>query len=203
MVHSSLNAMKKKRSIFQTIAIWLALVIVFTTITLASFIAIDGLTDELEPVDVAVVMGTTVNPDGTPSPWLRTHLDRAVELYRQGYFAHIIVSGGTDPNGQNEAVGMRDYLVSKGIPTADIWLDQAGYNTYATAKNTSLIMQSNRWQSVMVVTQFYHVPRTKLALRRIGITPVYGAHARWITWQSAFWLLREVAAFPAYLLRGY
>lgn len=197
--------LKKKISLskFWRICRWIIFSFALIAASLASFLAVDGLTDELKPVDVAVVMGTTANPDGTPSPWLRTRLDRAVELYRQGFFAHIIVSGGTDANGQNEAVVMRDYLVSKGIQKEDIWLDQAGYNTYATARNTALIMQSNHWQSIMVVTQFYHVPRTKLALRRLGITPVYGAHARWITWQSAFWLLREVAAYPAYVLRGY
>lgn len=172
-------------------------------VSLSSFIAVDGFTDELHPADVAVVMGTTVNRDGTPSRWLKTRLDWALELYQQNYFHYIIVSGGKETNGQDEAQAMRAYLVSKGVPASAIWLDHTGNNTYDTARNVALIMQANHWQSIMVVSQFYHVPRVKLALHRVGIENVYGAHARWITWQSVFWLLREVIAYPVYFLRAY
>lgn len=182
---------------------WIVLGLAILIISLASFIAVDGLTDELRPVDVAVVMGTTVNKDGTPSRWLKTRLDRTLELYQQNYFTHIIVSGGKEPNGQDEAQVMRAYLVSQGVPPATIWQDHSGNNTYATAKNVSVIMQANQWKSIMVISQFYHVPRVKLAFNKIGFSEVYSAHARWITWQSFFWLLREVAAYPVYLLRFY
>jgi len=199
-------ANKKKKIAFKGIwrfARWVLLGLVVISLTLAAFIAADGLTDEPNPVDVAVVMGTTVNRDGTPSRWLKTRLDRALELYQQGYFSNIIVSGGLEKNGQDEAQAMRNYLVSKGVPRENTWADHTGNNTYDTAKNVALIMSANHWQSVMVISQFYHVPRVRLALHRVGIVEVYGAHARWITWQSIFWLLREVVAYPVYFLRVY
>lgn len=194
---------QSQKSKFWKFARWALLVIVVFVVSLGSFIAADGLTDELHSVDVAVVMGTTVNRDGTPSRWLKTRLDRTLELYQQKYFRYIIVSGGKETNGQDEAQAMRAYLVSQGVPASAIWLDRTGNNTFDTARNVALIMHANKWQSIMVISQFYHVPRVKLALHRVGIAYVYGAHARWITWQSVFWLMREVIAYPVYFLRAY
>jgi vancomycin permeability regulator SanA len=195
--------MEKTRPKLGKIAVWIIAVVTIILIISAILIAIDGLHDEIKPADVAVVMGTTVNNDGSPSPWLKTRLDRALELYRQGYITRIIVSGGLEPNGQDEARAMSVYLVSKGVSLGNIWMDHGGNNTYETAKNVKLLMDANRWQSVMVVTQFYHIPRVRLALHRLEIDPVYGAHARWITPQSIVWLLREVVAYPVYFLRSY
>jgi vancomycin permeability regulator SanA len=197
--------MEKKRFVkrFWRISRWVILGLVVIITALAVFIAVDGLTDELQHVDVAVVMGTTVNRDGSPSRWLKTRLDRTLELYEQGYFKSIIVSGGVEKNGQDEALAMRAYLVSKGVPNDQILLDGSGNNTYATAQNVKKIMSAHKWDSIMVISQFYHVPRVRLALHRVGITEVAGAHARWITWQSGFWLLREVVAYPVYFFRAY
>lgn len=193
--------MKKNR--IRRLTRWAVLVTTTLVAAIAAFIAIDGLTDEVIPVDVAVVMGTTVNPNGSPSPWLKTRLDRALELYQQGVVTNIIVSGGLEKNGWDEASVMHAYLVGHGVPSSTIWLDRNGMDTYATAENVSLLMRARGWQSVLVVSQFYHVPRVKLALHRFGSQQVYGAHARWITWQSTIWLLREAVAYPVYFFRTY
>ena len=58
-------------------------------VLLALAILIDGFTDNLGEAYTAVVLGNTVYPDGTLSPRLHSRLDKAVELYRQGYFKQI------------------------------------------------------------------------------------------------------------------
>jgi|GEM_PF-4070836 len=79
-------------------------------------ITIDGLRDELEKVDVAIVLGNKVEVSGIPSPALKSRLDRALELYREGYLQHIIVSGGVGKEGHDEAYVMKGYLVDGGVP---------------------------------------------------------------------------------------
>jgi uncharacterized SAM-binding protein YcdF (DUF218 family) len=148
-------------------------------------------------------MGTTANPDGTPSRWLKTRLDKAAEVYEGGLVSHIIVSGGRETSGVLEGNVMRDYLISNGIPQNSIIVDNAGVNTFATAGMVAAIMRENNWTSVMVVSQFYHIPRVKLALKRFGIKEIYSAHAEWITGMAVIWLAREIIAYPVYFIRAY
>jgi len=180
-----------------------AVIILAAALALAAWIAIDGLTDEVQPVDVAVVLGNRVNPDGSPSPWLRTRLDKTVELYQAGWFAEIIASGGMGIEGVDEAAAMKTYLVAAGIPAEHIRVDSQGVDTYATALNAATLMDTNGWKSALVISQYYHIPRCKLALRRFGVGQVYAAHAEGFTWRGLVSLAREVAAYPAYFLRGY
>lgn len=95
----------------------------------------DGLHDEIHLADVALVLGNTVHPDGTPSDRLAARLDRTLELFGRGTFRLIIVSGALGKEGHDEATVMRDYLVSRGVPTTQVLVDSAGYTTFATAKH--------------------------------------------------------------------
>lgn len=85
-----------------------------------TFIIIDGLNDELKPVDTAVVLGNKVEDDGQPSERLKARLDRTLELYGEGYFALVIVSGGIGKEGFDEAKVMKSYLLANGIPEQNI-----------------------------------------------------------------------------------
>lgn len=81
------------------------LFLLIVVLVLAGAIAVtaDGLRDNARASDVGVVLGSKVMPDGTPSDRLRARLDKAADLYRQGMFGHIIVSGGTGVEGFSEA----------------------------------------------------------------------------------------------------
>lgn len=70
-------------------------------------IVTDGLNDELEVVDVAVVLGNKVELNGQPSDRLQARLDKAVKLYEEDFFKYIIVSGGKGKEGLDEAEVMR------------------------------------------------------------------------------------------------
>jgi len=66
-------------------------------------IVLTGLLDDIQKSDAGIVLGSKVMPDGTPSDRLRARLDKTAELYRQGMFPCIIVSGGTGKEGFSEA----------------------------------------------------------------------------------------------------
>jgi vancomycin permeability regulator SanA len=163
----------------------------------------DGLHDEIAAADLAVVFGNTVYPDGTPSPRLAARLDRAVELFRQGLFPLILVSGATGDEGRDEAVVMRDYLLQHGIPPTQVIVDSDGWTTFATAMHAHRLMQERGLGSALVISQYFHVPRARLALRRSGITRVYSAHARYFELRDIYSVPRELVGFLRYMLRSY
>jgi len=168
----------------------------------AIFIISDGLIDEIHPADVAIVPGNTVNRDGKPSPRLQARLDKTVELYQKELFSSIIVSGGVGVEGFDEAVVMRQYLIAKNIPADNIHLDSEGKTTDLTAKNSAQIMKRNNWHSALIVSQYFHISRTRLAFRNYGISPVYTAHANYFEMRDLYSIVREVFGYFSYLLKG-
>jgi vancomycin permeability regulator SanA len=169
----------------------------------SAIIAIAGSIDNIHPADVAVVLGNTVNPDGKPSPRLQARLDKTIELYRAGIFQNTIVSGGVGKEGFDEAVVMKQYLIGAGLPQARIYLDSHGDNTYLTAKHTAQLMVEHRWHSAIAISQYFHLPRTKLALQKFGISPVYTAHADFFELRDLYSTVREVFSYCSYQLRSF
>lgn len=167
-------------------------------------ISVDGCSDEDAPADLAVVLGNHVAADGTVSGRLVRRLDRALELYQQGKVPTIIVSGGRDPGSPFEAEAMKRYLVERGVPADAVVEDRGGENTYLTARFTAEYMQQHGLRSVIAVSQYYHISRSKLALRRFGVAEVRGAHAVMVIEPREPWsLLRELVGYYTYLLKDY
>lgn len=166
-----------------------------------AFVVIDGLNDELKPVDVAVVLGNKVELNGHPSERLKARLDKSVELYNEGYYTFIIVSGGIGKEGFNEAKVMKAYLTDKGIAEDKIIEDSNGYNSYMTAQNTHTIMDELELDSAMIITQYFHISRTKLAFRKAGIEEIFSAHANIFELRDIYSLIREFPAYYKYLLK--
>src|SRR6187397_3016847 len=110
----------------------------------------DGLNDELGSADVGLVLGNTVNPDGTPSPRLVARLDGAVDLYQRGLFPKIIVSGAHGKEGYDEAIAMRDYLRRRGVPAESTVVDSAGATTYESARNVRTFLRERHLHSVVL-----------------------------------------------------
>ncbi len=163
-------------------------------------VSYDGLHDELGASDVGVVLGSKVELDGTPSPNLKWRLDKTLALYEKGNFPFIIVSGGMGKEGYSEALVMKEYLMEHGVPAEKIILDEEGNDTYRTALNTKKIMHQNGYQSVTVISQFYHIARTKLAFQKAGVEKVYSAHATRYSLRDLYSLVREFPAYYKYLL---
>ena len=121
-----------------------------------------GTTDYRDKMDAAVVLGAQVLPDKSLSLALRGRVDTACELYEQGLTPILIMSGGTDIDGVNEALAMKDYAIAKGIPEQAILVDTKGMNTQATVRNTLEIIRENGYERVAAVSSFYHLARIKM-----------------------------------------
>ena len=191
---------RRKRT--KRLLLFTALPVLLAFTLAATLIVADGLTDDIQPADVAIVPGNTVEKDGRPSARLRARLDQTVALYRQGLFPDVIVSGGVGSEGFDEAEVMKRYLVENGVPEGRIHVDGGGATTHLTARNASRMMRENGWRSALVVTQYFHVPRTRLAVKRSGVAPVFSAHARYFELRDGYSIAREVIGYGAYLLRA-
>lgn len=188
------------KSIFSNkLKIFVLLIIVYFLMMLA--IILSGAKNYLFKADLIVVLGTKVELDGTPSIGLAARLNEAIAVYNHGYAPLILVSGGTGKEGYSEAHVMAAYLVEHGIPKQAIIEDEVGVNTRATAKNTWQYMVSNHLTSVIVVSQYYHIPRIKLALHAVGINKIGQASPSYVSWRDLFSVPREMVGYPAYWLR--
>ena len=181
---------------------WLGIVPLLFILVGSLAITLDGLNDDLHVADLAVVLGSRVQLDGSPSESLKARLDHAVDLYRQGYFKLVLVSGGRGIEGYEEASVMRDYLAARGVPRDSILVDKDGYNTWRTAQNTVPFLKERHLHSVLIISQYFHMPRCRLAFAKFGIGPVYWSHAPFWALRDFHSVPREVIAYADYALRA-
>ncbi len=181
----------------------IVLLIILLFVLSAVLIIWDGVTNELAQADVALVMGAKVRPDGTPSGRLKARLDTTLSLYEQGLVEQVIVSGGLGWEGYDEALVMKEYLVDRGVPEGQIIIDSQGYDTYQTAYNASEIMERHGMRSVIIITQYFHISRTKYALAHFGVSQVYSVNAVYWGLRDLIYLPREVVAYYYYRARSY
>jgi hypothetical protein len=161
-----------------------------------------GGTDYRRPADVIVVLGAKVYPDGEVSPALDERLQTGCELYHAGFAPCMLMSGGPGMGDIHETDAMRDRAIELGVPATAILCDRNGLNTQMTAANTIQLCEERNWERVLAVSQFYHLPRVKLAFHRNRME-VYTvpAKVRYRMRALPYFMLREVAAVWMYYLR--
>ena len=174
-------------------------------LTLLYFFAIaaiwlDGVTTGYEKSEYAVVLGNQVYPSGEPSERLQARLNRAAELFRDGTVEKIIVSGGFGKEGYDEANVMKRYLEAQGIPAATVIADSYGKNTALTAWKASEILHGGLQKPVIVVSQLYHLSRSKMAFQHVGFTQVGAAYPLYFEWRDVYASLRELPAWLSYYI---
>jgi vancomycin permeability regulator SanA len=163
-------------------------------------ISIDGLSDKKENADVAVVLGSKVNEDGTLSERLQKRVEWGMNLYKVGRVKKIIVSGGFGSEGFFEGDKMRDYLIAKGIPDSVIIVDNKGDNTALTAENVVELQRKMNFKSAIVVSQYFHVTRTKMLFRKYGFANVSSVSPSYFEWRDFYSLVREFFGYYSQLI---
>lgn len=97
---------------------------------------------------------------------------------------------------------MAAYLIGHGVPAEKIVVDSEGVNTEASARNTARLLKERSGRSVMVISQYFHISRAKLALRKSGVQEVYSAHAYLFDLRDLYSIPREVVGFLYCYFRG-
>ena len=117
---------------------------------------------------VVIVPGAAILRSGALSAVFLDRVDAAIALYEAGKARKILVSGNGTA-GFGEVDPARKYLLSQGVPEADIYLDHAGFDTYSTMYRAHEIFGVT---SAIVATQTFHLPRSLFIARAVGIDAV-------------------------------
>lgn len=141
-------------------------VLVFLIIHFQSRSYIESTVVNLPQADTAIVLGAGINSKGELSTIFKDRIEGGIALYQAGKVKTILVSGDDGQLEYNEVNPAREYLLVRGIPSEDIFLDHAGFDTYSSmyrARDIFLIT------SAIVVSQSFHVPRAVFLARNLDI----------------------------------
>lgn len=159
--------------------------------------------EEARPAQVAIVLGAQVFPDGRVSAMVADRLATAYDLYKAGQVKKILVTGDHGTPQYDEVNTMRRHLEEMGVPTQDIFMDHAGFDTYNSMYRARAIFEV---QSAVVVTQRFHLPRALWLAQRMGIHAQGVVADRRLYGRSWYYEIREFAtrvkAFGEVLIRA-
>jgi len=190
-----------RKLFYLALGLLLALVAAF----LVTYRTIDGRSarDESRPADVILILGSAVWPNEQPSPSLRARTQRAIELYMEGYAPYLLLSGGLGRYPPEEAEVMRRLATAAGIPEEALILDKEAHSTWESIEKAREISQQEGWDTVIIVSDPFHMQRSLLMARHAGIM-AYGAPALdsptyTLPSRRLFYTSREVVALWWYI----
>lgn len=164
--------MFKKSSYFR----WLLYLVIFSLWSLwliqqrvsnfERFIVHNCVADISSQRPAVLVLGGGLKVDGTPDIIFMDRLDVGAEIHKAGLVNKILISGTVNRLGQDEAEIGKNYLLSLGVPPQDVFVDRDGYNTYHSIFRAKNIF---RLESLLIVTQDFHLPRTLYLARRLNL----------------------------------
>jgi uncharacterized SAM-binding protein YcdF (DUF218 family) len=147
------------------------------------------------PADCIVVLGAAVWPGGQPSPVLRDRLARAAELYQQGVADKIICSGGVGKYPPAEAEVGKQFLLKAGVAEQDIIVESASVSTSEQAERIKTICDKEGYQSIALVTSFFHEKRAIKLFRKAGFTDIQDARCTHERFEDLnYWVARDTLA---------
>ena len=163
------------RRVLQVVAgcvIAVALVVAGTNVAMV-LMTRDGIVDTEAAADyhadAIVVLGASVLADGSPSGILQDRLDDGIALYFAGAAPKIIMSGDNGTASYNEVLSMKNYAVSKGVPSDDVFCDHAGFSTYESMYRAKYVFGADR---IVIATQTYHLYRSLYVARGLGMEAI-------------------------------
>ena len=121
---------------------------------------------DIPHAQAALVLGAQVKPDGHPSAMLADRIAAAEELYRAHKVDKLLLSGDHSRWTYDEVGTMRKALLRDGVRPQDLFTDHAGFDTWDSAQRARKVFGV---QSVIVVTQDFHMARALFAARRAGL----------------------------------
>jgi len=168
---------------------------IFLFLGIAAVIIFNGLNDEGQKADCALVAGHEEYVHGQSD----AQLDLVVKLYNDGAFPYVIIIGTKWKEIGSNGETMVQYLERHGLPATAIIDNSVEDTARAAAVRVEAIMKSHGFQSVMVVADYYRLTRLKLALNHEGVANVEKSHVGKLQREDALKIGREVAALCDYV----
>jgi SanA protein len=146
---------------------------------------------DARPAEAVLVPGGRVFPDGRVSTVVADRLATALRLYRDGRAAKILVSGDHGRADYDEVNATRNWLLARGVPAEDVFMDHAGFDTHASLYRAREVFAVRR---VIVATQEFHLPRALFLADRLGLDAQGVAADRHVYVGAAWYQIRETGA---------
>ena len=131
-----------------------------------AYILSDADAAALEDVDCILVLGCGVREDGSPSLMLRDRLDMGLRLYEAGAAPKLLMSGDHSRTDYDEVNTMKDYVMERGVPSDDVFMDHAGFSTYESMYRARDVFCAKK---LIIVSQAYHLYRAVYNARALGL----------------------------------
>ncbi len=141
-----------------------------------------------------LVLGAGLEKNGLPSDILMDRVCTAVKLIENRKVDYLIMSGSRR-RGYDEPEAMKAAALAAGIPESKVRIDPKGVSTLDSCEN---INEEYKPDSILIVTQLFHLPRSIYLARRLGIKAFgFPANIYRFSWHKrAFWHVREFFALP-------
>lgn len=123
--------------------------------------------------DCIIVLGAGVRPDGNPTWMLEDRIIVGDQLYEAGASEKLLMSGDHGREEYDEVNTMKNYSMGEGVPSEDIFMDHAGFETYDTIYRAKEVFGAKK---VVIVTQKYHLYRALYIAKSFGME-AYGVSA--------------------------
>ena len=163
----------RRRSPLRTL-VTVVLAVLVTAVVVLPLVAVTRVVsaarqDDRSPSDVVIVLGAA-QFNGRPSPVLEARLDHAKTLYREGVAKNVLTVGANQPGDRTtEAAVGADWLMSAGVPRADVTAVPLGHDTLSSLTAVAHLMADRGWTSATLVTDPAHEARSLAMARALGI----------------------------------
>ncbi len=132
--------------------------------------------------DVLIILGYSCCNDQV-SKLLKERLDVGFELFQKFKFKKIIVTGNAviASSTKTEAECMYDYLMMLGVKNEDIILEKKAMDTIANIRECQKLMDRNGLKSALVVSNSFHLRRTKWITQKLNFQCDFFARRTFLT----------------------
>ncbi|MCI9125593.1 MAG: DUF218 domain-containing protein [Eubacterium sp.] len=191
-----------KKKMFIRVLVWFVFVVIIMTLTVVGInlhIVIKEKSKILSleeaakfQADCIIVLGAGIRDDGSPTWMLEDRIKIGDKLYQNHAADKIIMSGDHGRENHDEVNTMKNYAIGEGIPSEDIFMDHAGFETYDSLYRARDIFGAKK---VIIVTQEYHLYRAlyiadRLGMEACGVT----SDLRFYSKKMVYWKFREYLA---------
>lgn len=153
-----------------------------------------------EKSDVILILGCQIRGD-VPSLSLKYRLDKALQLYDEGYGKYIVVSGGRGADEiMPEAELMKNYLIDAGVDESIIYTEDKSLNTWENI-NLSKPIIDDLGDSVLIVTSDFHIFRCIKTAEGLELKTSGGAAMTYMPNRNIY-RFRETLAVIVYWFMG-
>lgn len=112
---------------------------------------------------VFVVLGSALSASGTITAKLERRMKIALSALTAYPNSKVLVSGGAAKNGRTEAAVMRAWLISKGVSSSRILLEDKSSSTISNATNSMAILaKSSAYTSYTLISDVSHIRRASI-----------------------------------------